>query len=198
MAISYPISLPAKGIKQIQLTMVNSVAVSTSPFTGQQQVYKHQGSRWKASIALVQMLRYEAEEWIAALGSLYGQYGTMLLGDPAGQTARGTISGSPTVNGGSQTGTTLTVNAITGTLLAGDYIQIGTGADSRLYKVLKDVASGGTSIEIFPRLRESPADSAAIIYEDTVGLFRLEKSESPFTYVSPKLASITFDVVEAI
>ena len=198
MAISYPISLPSTGIKQIQLVMVNSVAVSTSPFTGQQQVYKHQGSRWSASIALVPMLREEAEEWIAALGSLYGQYGTMLLGDPSGQTARGTISGSPTVNGASQTGTTLTVNAITGTLLAGDYIQLGTGSTSRLHKVLEDVASGGTSIEIFPRLRESPANAAAISYSSTKGLFRLAKSTSPFTYVSPKLASITFDVVEAI
>lgn len=198
MAISYPISIPDDGIEKIVLAMVNVTAVNTSPFTNQQQVYRHQGDHWTASISLRQMLRYESEVWIAALGSLYGRYGTMLLGDPAGTNPQGTISGSPTVNGASQTGTTLVVNAIAGTLTAGDYIQLGSGDTSRLYKVLVDVASGGTSIEIFPRLRESPADGASITYTDCKGLFRLSQNESPFTYVSPRKASMSFSVVEAI
>ena len=198
MAISYPISLPTQGIKQISLTMVNTTAMVASPFTGQQQVYRHQGDFWKASIHLTTMVRDTAEDWISALGSLYGRYGTMLIGDPTGATPRGTISGSPTVNGAGQTGTTLTVNAITGTLKAGDYIQLGTGATSRLHKVLQDVADGGTTLEIFPRLRESPANAAPITYTDTKGLFRLEKTETPFKYVSPRTASISFDIIEAI
>ena len=73
-----------------------------------------------------------------------------------------------TVNGGSQTGTTLTVNAITGTLNAGDVITIaGVYAINRLtgqsqgtlrqFVVTANVASGATSIPIYPAITPAPA-----------------------------------------
>jgi len=194
MAITYPISLPAGGVKQISMNMVNTTAMSSSPFTGQQQVYRHPNEYWQADISLIPMLRANAENWIAAIASLCGQYGTMLLGDPAGATPQGTVSGSPVVDGASQGGFELNIRAMTGSFAAGDYIQIG----SRLYKILKDVSGAACTLDIWPRLRESPADGAAIIYTDARGLFRLQKAESPFTYVSPKLASIQFSVIEAL
>jgi hypothetical protein len=88
-----------------------------------------------------------------------------------------------TVNGASQTGTTLTVNAITGTLTKGDIITIAnvfainrlTGASQgqlRQFVVTANVASGATSIPIYPGIvaapaafntvTASPANSAAI------------------------------------
>jgi hypothetical protein len=88
-----------------------------------------------------------------------------------------------TVNGASQTGTTLTVNAITGTLTKGDIITIAgvnainrlTGASQgqlRQFVVTANVASGATSIPIYPAIiaapaafntvTASPANSAAI------------------------------------
>lgn len=88
-----------------------------------------------------------------------------------------------TVNGASQTGTTLTTNAITGTLNKGDVITIaGVYAVNRVTKqstgelqqfvVTANVASGATSIPIFPAITPgnvayatvtaSPANSAVI------------------------------------
>jgi hypothetical protein len=88
-----------------------------------------------------------------------------------------------TVNGGSQTGTTLTVNAITGTLKAGDIITIaGVNSVNRTTKqdngtlaqfvVTADAANGATSLSIYPAITlgtanfgtvtASPANSAAI------------------------------------
>jgi len=88
-----------------------------------------------------------------------------------------------TVNGSSQTGSTLTVNAITGTLNQGDVITIAgvyainrlTGASQgqlRQFVVTANVASGATSIPIYPAIvpapaafntvTASPANSAAI------------------------------------
>jgi hypothetical protein len=75
----------------------------------------------------------------------------------------GTFSAGGTVNGAGQTGTTLTVNAITGTLNAGDIITIaGVNAVNRVNKnvvgtarqfvVLNNVANGGTSINIYPAI----------------------------------------------
>jgi len=73
-----------------------------------------------------------------------------------------------TVNGGSQTGTTLTVNAITGTLNKGDVITIaGVYAINRLtgqsqgtlrqFVVTSNVLSGATSIPIYPAITPAPA-----------------------------------------
>ena len=73
-----------------------------------------------------------------------------------------------TVNGASQTGTTLTVNAITGTLNQGDIITIaGVYAINRLtgnsqgqlrqFVVTANVASGATSIPIYPAITPAPA-----------------------------------------
>jgi hypothetical protein len=73
-----------------------------------------------------------------------------------------------TVNGSGQTGTTLTVNAITGTLNAGDVITIaGVYAINRLtgqsqgqlrqFVVTANVASGATSIPIYPAITPAPA-----------------------------------------
>jgi len=73
-----------------------------------------------------------------------------------------------TVNGANQTGNTLTVNAITGTLNAGDIITIaGVNAINRLtgltqgvlrqFVVTANVASGATSIPIYPAIVPAPA-----------------------------------------
>lgn len=97
-------------------------------------------------------------------------------------------SGTKTVNGAGQTGTTITVNAITGGLNKGDIItfagvnavnfntKVSTGA-LRQFVVTADVATGGTSISIFPAIippvgglavqyqtvTASPANAAAIV-----------------------------------
>lgn len=79
----------------------------------------------------------------------------------------GTFSAG-TVNGAGQTGNTLTVNAITGTLNAGDVITItGVNAINRLtgqdqgalrqFVVTANVASGATSIPIYPAIVPAPA-----------------------------------------
>lgn len=80
----------------------------------------------------------------------------------------GTFSAGGTVNGANQTGNTLVVNAITGTLNAGDIITIaGVQAINRLtgqsqgvlrqFVVTANVANGATSIPIYPAIVPAPA-----------------------------------------
>lgn len=208
MAISYPLSLPtAAGIRAVRLIARNTVAVTTSPFTYKQQVLKHSGERWEADVTLPPMNRTDAEEWNSFLLSLGGQYGTFLLGDPNAATPRGSARNADSilVNGASQTGNSLIIDGCTvsqtGYLKAGDYIQIGTGADSQLYKVLADVDSdsgGNASIDIWPSLRSSPADNAAIYVESAKGLFRLASSDTSWDINEVGFYGITFGAVEAI
>ena len=169
MAISYPLALPTSiGIAEITLSANNAVAISQSPFTFQQQIIQHPGQRWTASVSIPPVRRDLAEPWVAFLLAMNGPVGTFLLGDPNAKAPQGTAT-SATITGAARSSSpTITM---TGTLLAGDYIQIGSGATATLHKVLQDRNGTGT-IEIWPALR-SVASSAAVTLTNTVGRFRL-------------------------
>ena len=125
MAITYPLTLPSHtGIRNITLRAVNTVGMSMSPFTYQQQAVAHAGQRWEVDVTLPAMNRADAEQWVAFLVSLRGRFGTFTLGDPVGASPRGSAGGTPLVNGASQIGGTLAIDGCTasqtGWLKAGD------------------------------------------------------------------------------
>ena len=67
----------------------------------------------------------------------------------------------------------LTISGLTGVLKAGDYFSIGSGLTQRLYKNLTDQGPGGVTLDIFPRLRESPANAAPLTLVNAQGVFAL-------------------------
>ena len=193
MAISYPINTPTSiGIAQVELSATNAVAVSRSPFTFATQVHAYSGEMWSATVTIPTVLKDLAEPWVGFLLSLRGQYGTFLLGDPNNTTPRGTAT-SATISGvaGSHS---VTVSA-NGTLLAGDYIQLGSGTTSRLHKVVQD--SGGTgTLEIWPALR---ADyTGAAILENAKGVFRLTTNQTNWSIGNSSAYGIQFEAMESI
>ena len=203
MTISYPLTLPSTGIRRITLRQRHVVGVGISPFTLEQQIQQSQGQCWEADIELRTMARADADAWIATLGQLLGMYGTFLLGHPARGTARGTVAGSPLVKGASQTGNSLITDAWTvgATILQGDFIQLGTGTSTRLYMNLKDVTadgSGDATLDIFPRLRESPSDNAAITVSSCKGTFRLASNDVSWVTSEDLMYGVNFSAIEAI
>jgi hypothetical protein len=153
------------------------------------------------------MKRQDAENWVAFLLSLKGQVGTFLLGDPNCFDAQGsarTTPGTPLVNGASQTGDTLIIDglptSVTGYLLPGDYIQLGSGSTAQLYKVLTqvDTSGGGATLDLWPNLRSSPGDNTAVVVANTKGRFRLKDNITQWNINEISSYGITFDCVEAI
>lgn len=202
MAISYPLSIPTTGIRGIRLSARNVVGVASSPFTGSQQVFRHQGAWWEAEISLPPMRRADAEEWIGFLLACKGRSGTFLLGDPAGASPRGTWAGTPLVEGASQTGEALLVDGFSAgaTVKRGDYVQLGSGAATRLYKVLTDATetAGAITLDLWPRLRESPGDNAVVTTSAAKGTFRLADNLASWDIDEALAYGITFAAVEAI
>lgn len=209
MAETYPLTLPTHtGVSQVEITASNVVAITESPFTLSQQVVKHAGERWSAVITIPPVKRVDAEYWNAFFLRLRGKFGTFLLGDPSSATPRGSASsapGTPVVNGGSQTGNELDIDGLplsaTGYLLAGDYIQLGSGSTARLYKVLQDVntnASGQATLNLWPDLRTSPTDNSAVVVSNARGVFRLANNEATWTVNNAGLYSISFAAMEAL
>lgn len=205
MAIAYPLSLPATSVPAaVSIRMRSSVGMSMSPFSFAQQVYAHAGDMWEADISLPKMQRADAEEYIAFLAALNGREGSFTLGpDPVNLSPRGTWGGTPLVNGASQTGKTLAVDGFTAsaTVKKGDWFQLGTGSSSRLHKIVEDGTANGSgqlSLEIWPRLRSSPADNDALTTASPKGVFRLASNLREYSLELAKLYGISFSAIEAI
>jgi hypothetical protein len=151
------------------------------------------------------MKREKAEEVAAFLMKLNGRYGTFLMGDPANTSPSGIATGTPLVNGSGQTGNELITDGWTpntaNIMKAGDWIQLGAGATSRLYKVLDDANSDGTgtaTLTLFPSLRSSPADNSTVVIQNPVGQWRLSTNDIDYTIQTGQFYGITLACMEAI
>lgn len=194
MAISYPLSLPTNvGMASIELRARNTVAVSMSPFTYKQQTHSYDGQMWEADVTLPPMNRDDAESWVSFLMSLKGRAGTFLLYDPSARSARGTAT-SATVTGSAGDDSLSVV--MTGTLKAGDYIQIGAASDATLHKVLVDQSGSGT-LEVWPKLRKDRA-SVAVDLTSASGLFRLASNETAWSVDNASFFGISFGATEVV
>ena len=194
MALSYPLATPTSiGIESIELRAVNAVATSQSPFTYKQQIISHGGQKWEASVNIPSVHRDKAAQWKALLVGLKGQTGTFLLGDPDYATPQGTVS-SCTLTGSAGDETVTVV--MTGTLLAGDYIQLGSGSAAKLHQVLLDQDGDGT-LEIWPALR-SDYTSETVIFNAPKGVFRLATNISSWSINNASTYGISFEAVEAL
>jgi len=205
MAITYPLQFPSQCVREITIRAKTIVGFNSSPFTGQQQVYKHQGQWWEAEMSFPPMKREKAEEVAAFLIKLNGRFGTFLMGDPVNTSPRGVGTGTPLVKGASQTGNELITDGwtanTTNILKAGDWIQLGTGSASRLHKVLQDVNSDGTgtaTLTIFPNLRSIPADNLSIITQNPKGQWRLSTNDIDYTIQTGQFYGITLACMEAL
>lgn len=205
MAISFPVTFPDLGIRSMTIRAKSTVGVSASPFTGQQQVFQHQGQWWEAEVSMPPMAREDAEVLISFLLKMNGRYGTFLLGDPLASEPMGVASGTPVVNGADQTGNELVTDgwstSVTNILKAGDWIQLGSGSASRLHKVIESVNSdsgGNATLTIWPNLRSSPSDNATITVISPKGQWRLSSNEMPYSVDEASIFGITFACVEAL
>lgn len=209
MAILYPLTLPATPApRRARLSPRSVVGLSESPFSGVQQAQAHPGELWGLEVEWPPLTRSEAEPLIAALLKLRGRFGTFFFGDPDGKTPRGAAAetpGTPLVNGAGQSGHALEIDGAPantpGYLKAGDYIQLGGGANARLHKVLEDASSdslGNVALTIWPALRSAPADDQPVIVTGAIAAFRLASGETPWETDARGLYAVALAAVEAI
>ncbi len=208
MTISFPLAMPTvTNIRSIDLTATNSVSYSRSPFTFAGQAQEFSGKMWQAVVTLPPMRRAAAEEWIAFLLSLRGQVGTFNMGDPVAAIPRGfarDVDGI-LVNGSLTNGSAIVLDNCasnhTGYFKAGDYLQTGTGPTQQLFKVLADAntnSSGETSVDVWPDVRTTIANDAAVTVQSTKGIFRLSTNEVNWSVNEVAIYGMTFAASEAI
>lgn len=195
MSITFPINHPTTiGFESITLAAVDSTVVTTSPFSFEQQVLNWGGQRWDAEVSIPRIHRDLAAEWKAFLLSLSGQQGTFLLGDPDYATPRGTAtSGNAS---GTEGDSEVTFASLNGTLLPGDYFQLGVGSLAKLYTVLETVSGSGT-VAIWPNLRQDYS-SESLILNEPKGVFRLTTRDRRYSIDSNSTYLMSFSATEAL
>lgn len=184
----------------VKFRPVTVIGQTESTFTLQQHVYEWDGDRWELEIAYPPMKRENAAILIAALTSLRGKLGTFNIGPRGAERAtRGTAAGgSITVDGGGQSGKELLLTGWTGTLKAGDYLQVNHTDYARLYMCLKDV-NGPNSIDVFPKLRTPAASNGAgATFSSPVGAFRLADNQPEWDLDRAQIYGVSIKAVEAI
>tara|TARA_R100000231_G_scaffold46781_3_gene40220 strand:+ start:873 stop:1499 length:627 start_codon:yes stop_codon:yes gene_type:complete len=202
---SYPLTFPTvSGVRTQRFALVRTVAVSSSPFTGQDQVVQHEGEYWTTQISFPPMLKDKAAQIIAFLLQLRGRRGTFSIGDQDRKTIQGVATGTIRVNGASQTGNQVALdgfaNSTSNVFKAGDYIQI----NSFLYMVTEDVtsnSSGEANVRIEPALRqgiETIADDATVVYSNTKTIMRLDSNETSWDTDQVSKYGISLSATEAL
>ena len=202
---SYPLTFPTvSGVRTQRFALVRTVAVSSSPFTGQDQVVQHEGEYWTTQISFPPMLKDKAAQIIAFLLQLRGRRGTFSIGDQDRKTIQGVATGTIRVNGASQTGNQVALdgfaNSTSNVFKAGDYIQI----NSFLYMVTEDVtsnSSGEANVKIEPALRqgiEPIADDATVVYSNTKTIMRLDSNETAWDTDQVSKYGISLSATEAL
>lgn len=84
----------------IDFTLQDLLASVHNPFTGQQPFQDWQASFIEGSVSMPPLTRAQAPAWIAYLMSTRVSLNVFQMGDPLAATPRGSVSGTPLVNGG--------------------------------------------------------------------------------------------------
>lgn len=181
MAITFPHAMPSTPKqRRNQWRYVDVSAGSRSPFTGSTEEQAGEGQWFEVDITLPPMYDSQGAAWQAWFAAMQGRVGTFLFGDGRRRTPLGIGGGAPLVFGGGQEGAVLEIDgapiSTAGWLLAGTHFQLGSGATSRLHYLTADAntdGAGRASLDIWPRLRSSPADNDPLTLIDPKGVFRL-------------------------
>lgn len=190
----------------VVLNMQNVNGVTESPFNLKEQVYNWEGQRWSMSLSMPPLTNRDiACDWITFGLKLRGIFNVFLMGDPSSKNPRGVATGNPIVDGNNQTGGFLKVKGftqnITNILRKGDYIQYGSGLNSRLHMVVEDVNSdlnGVALLPLVPDLRYSPLDETPVILNSPKGVFRLTDNNFSWSVEPSRIVRLSFDAVEVL
>ena len=198
--LTFPSLTPSRAIWEL---VPNPQRSLTSPLNNAAQTLALPGDQWMATLTFPPMKEDDARTMLAFLAQLRGLAGRFYLHDHSLPAPRGIATGTPLVNGASQTGLSLVTDGWTvsqaGILKAGDYIGYGT----ELQMVAEDVNSdggGNATIPLVKAIRTSPSNNEAVVTAAPPAVMMLLEGSHAKWKVSPAgiYESITFSCIEAL
>ena len=202
MSGAFPIStskFETLGIKSIQPTLISK------SISGKKLSRTIDAQRWAFTISVITSTRATAYgELMAFIVKQRSGKENFTIVPPEIEDARGNISGTVLVNGAHAVGdTTIAVDAMTGTLKAGDMVKF---AHDKIYMVVADVTADGSNeatITIEPPLTTALANNSSVTYDDVAFTVHLTNDVQEFGVVGTDkdgnpLYKYEFDVEETL
>lgn len=170
-----------------------------SPLTRGVQTLALPGARWAVTATWDNLQVEDAALLRGFLASLRGTAGRFFLANQ-GHRQRGSVAGTPLINGAAQTGASLDTDGWTpgATLLVGDFVGYNAGAELRM--VVADATADGTgamSLSLDEPIRVSPADDSALVVTSPTCVMRLSGDEIGWSNLIGRVSGFTLDAVEA-
>ena len=202
MSGAFPISsskFETMGIQSIQPTIISK------SISGKKLSRTIDAQRWAFTISVITSTRATAYgELMAFIVKQRSGKENFTIVPPEIEDARGNISGTVLVNGAHAVGdTTIAVDAMTGTLKAGDMVKF---AHDKIYMVVADVTADGSNeatITIEPPLTTALANNSSVTYDDVAFTVHLTNDVQEFGVVGTDkdgnpLYKYEFDVEETL
>jgi hypothetical protein len=158
------------------------------------------GQKFKFSATYPPMSRSDFAPVLAFIMKQRTQKETFQISLPDLKNAKGNVSGSVLVKNAHTAGdTTITVDAMTGTLKAGDFVKFA--GDTKVYMVVSDVTADGSNeatLTIEPPLRSAISDNASVTYDGVEFTVRLTNDLQQFSTDDLDTFRFEVDFIEAL
>ena len=158
------------------------------------------GQRFKFSATYPPMSRSDFAPVIAFIMKQRSQKETFQISLPDIKNAKGNVSGTVLVKNAHSAGdTTITVDAMTGTLKAGDLVKFA--GHNKVYMVVSDATADGineATLTIEPPLRSAVSDNAVVTYDGIEFTVRLTNDLQQFQTDDLDTFRFEVDFIEAL
>ena len=158
------------------------------------------GQRFKFSATYPPMSRSDFAPVIAFIMKQRSQKETFQISLPDIKNAKGNVSGTVLVKNAHSAGdTTITVDAMTGTLKAGDLVKFA--GHNKVYMVVSDATADGSNeatLTIEPPLRSAVSDNAVVTYDGIEFTVRLTNDLQQFQTDDLDTFRFEVDFIEAL
>ena len=159
------------------------------------------GQAWAFTARWQMLTNAEARAVMGVVAGLRGPLNELTMIPPVLKDGVGIYSGTPLVNGGSQTGSSLILDGASTTITdwakAGDYFNIA--GEEKVYQITADASSdgaGNVTLSIYPPLVSSPANNSAVTFSDVTFNMRMV-NQYQARGVQPNHFVIELDMVES-
>ena len=158
------------------------------------------GQRFSFTASYPTMTRATFSPVLAFIMKQRSQQNTFQVSLPDLKNAKGNVSGTVLVDGAHTAGdTTITVDAMTGTLKAGDFVKFAN--HTKVYMVVADVTADGSNdatLTIEPPLRSNLANNEAVTYDGVQFTVRLSNDVQHFKTSVIDQYTFELDFIEAL
>lgn len=168
-------------------------------FNGPTSRIRRIGSRWAIDFEYPPMPYSEAMEWVAALTSAEADTVILAIPQPGFDTG---APGTPLVNGGSQLGSVIDLDAFTPVhvVRAGQWFNLTISGQLYLYQVASETVAttGGVmaALPINPMIRRSAADNSAVDFAEPKIEGFLSGNEGGWTVDVARTVGLSFTITE--